>query len=197
MDTSGSNDAFLIKYSSAGAVQWTTHLGGVGNDQGFGVITDTSNNVYVATCCSGNLIRAFNSDSNTFLSVVNQNQYQNIFVVKYDSAGTAQSYMSVVGMNNNNFNGQLTTVSSRPIACDRNNNIYLTGYMTGQTGSNSVAKVYNADGLSVLPSSPSSEFIISPVQGFGDIFTIKFNSHLVALILHMVLRLIITTIYTQ
>lgn len=41
-------DAFIVKYNSSGAIQWQRTLdGGNGNDYGYGVATDSSNNIYV------------------------------------------------------------------------------------------------------------------------------------------------------
>src|SRR5262249_49879150 len=45
----GSSDAFVAKYSaSSGAHMWSRRLGGLGNDYGYGVATDSASNVYVS-----------------------------------------------------------------------------------------------------------------------------------------------------
>jgi hypothetical protein len=44
---SGTTDAFVSKFDSTGALQWTRQFGGAGSDAALGLSTDGSNNVYV------------------------------------------------------------------------------------------------------------------------------------------------------
>src|SRR5690606_39127445 len=44
----GTNDAFLVKFNSAGLRQWGTYYGGSGNDWSYSCDTDGSGNVYLA-----------------------------------------------------------------------------------------------------------------------------------------------------
>ena len=44
---SGTSDAFLAKFSDAGALQWATYYGGDSTDGAYGVGTDSSRNVYI------------------------------------------------------------------------------------------------------------------------------------------------------
>ena len=46
-DGAGSNDFLIAKYNSAGALQWESLLGGVGNDFGRGVAIDSLDNIIV------------------------------------------------------------------------------------------------------------------------------------------------------
>ena len=43
----GSNDAFIAKYNSSGVLQWGRVLGGTGYEIGYGVATDSSDNIIV------------------------------------------------------------------------------------------------------------------------------------------------------
>jgi len=45
--SSGSIDIFLVKYNSSGTKQWTKQMGTSSNDEGRGVTTDSSGNIYV------------------------------------------------------------------------------------------------------------------------------------------------------
>lgn len=42
------NDAFLVKFDAAGNRLWATYYGGTGEEEGYGVATDASGNVYLA-----------------------------------------------------------------------------------------------------------------------------------------------------
>ncbi|MBI5509414.1 MAG: SBBP repeat-containing protein [Deltaproteobacteria bacterium] len=75
--SAGGTDLFVRKYNSAGVVQWTQQLGTALTDVAEDVTTDGVN-VYVAGSTDGGL------DGNA------DGSYKDIFVVKYDSAGTKQ-----------------------------------------------------------------------------------------------------------
>ena len=75
---SGFEDIFIIKYNSSGSKQWTKQLGTSKDDRGFGVTTDSSDNIYVSGSTSGEL------DGNTHFGD------RDIFLVKYSSSGTKQ-----------------------------------------------------------------------------------------------------------
>lgn len=44
----GNNDAFVVKYSSAGSLLWSKTWGGSGDDRGYGVAVDSANNIIIA-----------------------------------------------------------------------------------------------------------------------------------------------------
>ena len=75
---SGEWDIFLVKYNSFGTKQWTKQLGTSSYDEGYGVTTDSSGNIYVTGSTDGGL------DGNT-----NSGSYD-IFLVKYNSSGIRQ-----------------------------------------------------------------------------------------------------------
>ena len=76
--SSGYQDIFLVKYNSSGTKQWTKQLGTSSFDEGQGVTTDSSNNIYVTGITYENL------DGNT------KSGNGDIFLVKYDSSGIKQ-----------------------------------------------------------------------------------------------------------
>jgi hypothetical protein len=75
---SGSLDLFLVKYNSSGTKQWTKQLGTSSDDYGFGVTTDSSDNIYVTGYTEGGL------DGNT------SSGDKDLFLVKYNSSGVKQ-----------------------------------------------------------------------------------------------------------
>ena len=70
--SSGNHDIFLVKYNSSGTKQWTKQLGTYSRDEGQGVTTDSSDNIYVTGFTEGGL------DGNTNLGG------RDIFLVKYN-----------------------------------------------------------------------------------------------------------------
>ena len=44
----GGEDIFIVKYNSNGSKQWTKQLGTSLNDSGWGIVVDSSDNIYVA-----------------------------------------------------------------------------------------------------------------------------------------------------
>ena len=94
-------DGFLAKYDPAGAVQWSTYLGGANDDGIVTVAVDASQNVY----CGGiTLSRDFpvsaNAPRKTFGGVEMMNYFGNFgdgFVAKLNPAGTALVYATYIG----------------------------------------------------------------------------------------------------
>ena len=75
---SGSYDMFLVKYNSFGTKQWTKQLGTSSFDEGQGVTTDPSGNIYVTGYTDRGL------DGNTYSG------NGAIFLIKFNSSGTKQ-----------------------------------------------------------------------------------------------------------
>ena len=74
----GDADIFLVKYDSAGIVQWTRQLGSLHGDVGNGVAVGNSGNIYVTGNTQGGL------DGNTNAGGID------IFLAKYSSIGVKQ-----------------------------------------------------------------------------------------------------------
>jgi len=104
------SDIFLSKYYDNGNKQWTKQLGTSGNDYGYGVTVDSSNNVYLTGSTQGGLHENTNSGNS------------DIFLVKYNSSGTKQ-WTKQLGTSSND--------SGQSVAVDLSNNIYVTGATQG------------------------------------------------------------------
>jgi hypothetical protein len=116
---SGKEDIFLIKYNSSGTKQWTQQLGTTLWDDGRGVTTDSSGNIFVTGKTEGGL------DGNTSGDVFPGSG--DIFLVKYDSSGTKQ-WTQQLGTTSSDYGFGVTTDSS--------GNIYVTGFTYGDLDGN-------------------------------------------------------------
>ncbi len=104
---------FVVKYNAAGTLQWAVH----------GECTSTIGVTSIARDLSGNLyITGHFSDTATFGSTVLTNYALNVFVVKYNSAGTVQ--WGVKG------GPTFYPANGVDIAIDLSGNIYVTGYFS-------------------------------------------------------------------
>jgi len=141
-------DAFLAKFNSTGALQWATYYGGSDDDQGKGVATDSTGNVYLTGW------------TNSTSGIATPGAYQftygggayDAFLAKFDSSGSRQwsTY----------FGGSGEDVEYG-IASDDSANIYITGYTPSLSGiaTPGAYQTFEADGGS-----------------FSDAFLAKFNT---------------------
>jgi len=127
---SGKWDLYLVKYSSSGTKQWTKQLGSPEEDKAQGVATDTSGNIYIVGGTGGDL----DGNSNSGLG--------DIFLVKYNNSGIKQWTKQF---------GTSLGETANGITIDSSDNIYITGYTSGELDGNSNS-------------------------GNKDIFIVKFNS---------------------
>lgn len=110
----GGNDLFLVKFSSAGAPQWTRSYGGSGVDKGMDVAIDSANNALVTGIITGNVSvgGAVLTNGGTFLA-------------KYSAAGGH--------VWSKNFPAQYSFAppEANGVAVDAGDNIAITGACTG------------------------------------------------------------------
>lgn len=110
----GTKDAFVSKLDPTGsALDYSTYLGGIGNEEGLGIAVDTSGNAYVTGLTTspdfptvGPLQPAFGGISDPF-------------VTKLNAAGSAFHYSTYLGGNGGG--------AGRDIAVDTHGNAYVTG----------------------------------------------------------------------
>jgi len=109
----GTEDAFLVKFSSTGVRQWATYYGGSGTDVGGSCTTDRSGNVYLA---------GFTGSTSAIVSDGHQNIYGggewDAFLVKFNGSGVHQ-WSTYYGGGSDDFGYSCTT--------DGNDNVYLAG----------------------------------------------------------------------
>jgi hypothetical protein len=108
-------DVFVVKYSSAGSLQWARSAGSTGNDFGMAVSTDAAGNVY--------LIGAYENQSITIGTVNLPNSgLADIFVAQYDPSGNVVWAKKAAG---NGYDW------GADIAVDNNGSCYATGNISG------------------------------------------------------------------
>jgi hypothetical protein len=141
-----SHDIFVARLvPSDGLFAWVQKAGGTGGDRGTGITVDASGNVYVTGFFGGTA--TFGS-----LPTITSDGYNDIFVAKYNSSGTAQWVQKAGGASSD-------YVSS--IAVDASGNVYITGTFSVPTTFGSLPAIISA--------------------GSNDIFVAKYNSRGTAL----------------
>ncbi len=113
------DDVFVIKYDSSGNFGWATGSGQVGDNFGYAITTDASNNIFVAG--------SFNSSSISFGSSVLSNSgtgTDDMFLVKYNSSGTVAWATRATGKNND---------MATALGTDATGNIYVSGRFASDT----------------------------------------------------------------
>ena len=153
----GSNDAFLVKFNSAGVRQWGTFYGGFGSD-GVGILsyevsckTDNANNIYLFGSTSTNTGTAISSPGS------HQQNFgggtSDAYLVKFNSSGVRQwgTYYGHIG---NEFGFSCTTNSS--------GDVFITGTTTSSISVTSIATAGNHQSIYG--------------GGFYDAYLVKFNT---------------------
>jgi len=139
----GWNDIFIAKYDSNGNAIWANSAGGIKNDIANSVTVDNSGNIYL-TGKYRSLVIYFDSDS-----LINTNNYEEIFLAKYDSDGILIWAKSAGGTSND---------EASSVALDINGNIYLAGMFK------STSIYFDSDSL-------------TNTNNKSDFFLVKYNSN--------------------
>ncbi len=141
-------DIFLAKYAKDGNFLWVNKMGGAGNNQGYGVAVDGTDNVYVTGAYSATAEFDPTGSGGT-LTAVGGND---IFLAKYDAGGNLIRVQSIGGSAADHGMG---------VAIDRTDNVLLTGYFASATLD------FNPGG---------SGGVINNTGGSIDIFLAKYDS---------------------
>jgi hypothetical protein len=112
----GQSDAFVAKLNAAGsALVYSTYLGGNSYDVGFGIALDGARNAYV----TGTTVSTNFPTVNAFQSAIGHVDFDDVFVTKFNAAGSALVYSSYLGGTDYDF--------ANGIALDSAGNAYVTG----------------------------------------------------------------------
>ncbi|WP_020468820.1 SBBP repeat-containing protein [Zavarzinella formosa] len=118
LTSEGDVDAYVAKYSAAGALVWAKTFGGMFHDFGYAVAVDSQGNVYTTGNFAGTA--DFDPGAGTFNLTGAGNQ--DIYVSKLDSAGNFVWARQLGGASDDRGQG---------VATDAAGNVYTTGYFTG------------------------------------------------------------------
>ncbi len=149
-------DIFIMKTNSDGSYGWTRSIGGTYADEGYGIATDPTGNVYVTGKWRGTNVyfdRELNADLKNSAGSVGYD----IFITKINSDGT-YGWSKSVG-SSGNYNSEYGV----DIATDSSGNIYYTGY-------------YESNPLNFNPDVNPPDSINTQDYG-GDLFLSKLNSN--------------------
>jgi hypothetical protein len=120
----GSNDAFITKFTADGsALIYSTYLGGVNDDQGWGIAVDSSNNAFVTgRTKSTNFpsVNAVQPSLHLHHSAGGDFAEYDAFVTKINDSGTALIYSTFLGGDDKDY--------GYGIAVDSSGNAYVVGH---------------------------------------------------------------------
>ncbi len=108
-------DAFVTKLTTAGALSYSTYLGGNGSDTGLGIAVDVSGNAYVT-----GITTSTNFPTANPIQATNGGSAGDVFVTKLNPQGSALVYSTYLGGSNTDI--------GRGIAVDSTGNAYVTGF---------------------------------------------------------------------
>ena len=143
----GNFDAFVTKFTSVGALAFSTYLGGAGNEHAGGVAVDSSGNVYVAGGTYSTNFPTLNP-----IQAANAGN-QDAFVAKLRASDAQILYSTYLG-----GSGVITPEQANAIAVDTNGNTFVTG-VTNSSNFPVTAGVYQ-----------------SALKGPSDAFVTKINA---------------------
>ena len=154
LSNAGSQDCFVAKYSSAGAVLWAARIASTANDNGRAIATDSSGNVLVTGLYSAAVTIYNQGPSGSGVVTLPFTGAQDVFVAKYSPAGDVLWAARIAGSG---------TDQGKGIATDTSGNVLVTGF-------------YSAAGTIVYNQGPSGSGVVTlPFTGGNDVFIAKYS----------------------
>ncbi len=117
-ESAGGNDIFITSYTSDGTYRWTKTIGGIGEDTGFSITTDSLNNVYITGSFSGTVDFDPSAGVDSRISA----GARDIFLTKLSPDGSYQWTRTIGGINDER---------GVSVVRDFQDNIYTTGRFQG------------------------------------------------------------------
>jgi uncharacterized protein (TIGR02145 family) len=120
----GTQDAFLVKFSTTGQRLWGTYYGGPDGTQGYGITVDPSGNIYMVGSTSSSTVIA---SPGAYQSVLRGTQ--DGFIVKFNTSGQRIWGTYYGGFEVDPPGGEVLTFCST----DTSGNVYCAGYTNSPT----------------------------------------------------------------
>lgn len=152
-DNFSKDDVFVTKLNPAGAVEYSTYLGGSGSEEGFDIAVGAAGNAYLTGETNSSDFPttpgAFDTDCNDDGDGICAGGAFDAFLTKVNTTGTALVYSTYLGGSDLEI--------AYAIAIDANGNVYVTGY----TDSGDF---------------PTVNAVQSTYAGNGDVYVTKLNA---------------------
>ena len=152
------NDAFVIKWNANGTLAGYSTIAGSGNDVGYSIAVDSSQNIYITGSYSAGIggvaIKTFGTSPALTGVSMPGTTISDAFVIKWNANGTLAGYSTIAGNGNDIGNS---------IAIDSSRNIYINGQYTS-TGTVPI---------NTFRTAPTSTGVSLPISSAGDVFVIK------------------------
>jgi hypothetical protein len=163
--TTGSSDAFVIKWNPNGTLAGYSNIKGTGADAGNRIAVDSGGNIYIAgqylstiTAVPINTFGTAPAASGVSMPATSSNL--DAFVIKWNANGTLAGYSNIKGTGYD---------TAKDIAVDSGGNIYIAGYYlsTGTVPINTFGTAPAASGFSMS----------ATTNNLTDAFVIKWNAN--------------------
>lgn len=132
--TAGTTDAFIVKYSGGGFVQWVAKVAAIQDDYAYAITVSPDESIYV-TGITGSSRVIFNADGTTLTTSTGFSS--DGFVLKYNSSGIAQWIAAIRTFG--------TEDAGHALATDSLGNLYVGG-----VGISSTVTITNGNGTTAL-----------------------------------------------
>jgi hypothetical protein len=155
----------LVKYNTAGIVQWATYIRGTGNDIGRDIAIDSSDNVYITgdyTSTAQITLQDASGNGQAASSITIPSatgEVSNVFLVKYNSNGITQWATYIAGN---------LTDQGFSIFIDSSNRIYITGLYV----STSTVILKDASGNGQI----NSSFTMPSTFSFASLYIVEYTA---------------------
>lgn len=158
--TYGSCDVFVIKLNSSGEPLWARTATGQGEDYGYGITTDNSNNIYITGGSSSQEIDF------SGIKIANPGR-EKMYIAKYSPKGDLLFAQSVGGSDN---------AEGTSITADSNGNIYITGKFSSSSITLEATTLTNAGAFDVYIAKYNSGGALQWATSAGGIADERGNS---------------------
>ena len=151
--------SFLAKYSNNGIVEWAARQDGTGTDVGYGVATDSQNNVFMTGYNGASGIFFYNAGSNDPSITLPAGTNDGSFLAKYSNSGSVAWAARQDGGGGDYGFG---------VATDSQNNVFMTGY-NGVSGISFYSQGNNNDAMYTLPSGTGTGSFLARYSNSGSV----------------------------